>query len=54
VAELLGKVQHPTHRLVLTTLYAAGLRLEEALHLQPRDIDSHRMLLRVTQWQRPR
>jgi site-specific recombinase XerD len=32
---------------LLTTIYAAGLRLEEATHLRVRDIDSARMLLRV-------
>jgi site-specific recombinase XerD len=34
-------------RVLLTTIYATGLRLEEATHLQVPDIDSLRMLLRV-------
>jgi site-specific recombinase XerD len=33
--------------MLLTTIYAAGLRLEEATHLEVGDIDSARMLLRV-------
>ena len=35
-------------RVLLTTIYATGLRLAEATHLDVRDIDSARMLLRVT------
>lgn len=39
---------HPLkQRVLLTTIYAAGLRLEEAQHLQVQDIDSARMMLRV-------
>lgn len=34
-------------RVLLTTIYATGLRLEEATHLKVADIDSVRMLLRV-------
>ena len=32
---------------ILTTCYAAGLRVSEALHLQPGDVDSQRMVLHV-------
>ena len=37
------------HRTILTTCYAAGLRISEAVRLKPADIDSSRMVLRVEQ-----
>ena len=37
------------HRTILTVCYAAGLRISEAVRLQPTDIDSQRMVLRVEQ-----
>ena len=35
--------------MILTTCYAAGLRISEAIHLKPADIDSLRMVIRVVQ-----
>ena len=47
VAQLLDAVRAVKHRAILTTCYAAGLRVSEALHLTVSDIDSRRMVLHV-------
>jgi site-specific recombinase XerD len=47
VQKLLACAKPLKQQMVLTTLYAAGLRLLEGTHLRPADIDSSRMLLRV-------
>jgi integrase/recombinase XerD len=39
----------PKHRAFLMTVYSAGLRLNEACHLRPDDIESERMMIRVVQ-----
>ena len=38
---------HTRHRVVLTTVYAAGLRVSEAITLKVSDIDPDRMTVRV-------
>jgi site-specific recombinase XerD len=47
VARFLAAIPNPKHRTVLMTMYAAGLRLEEALHLRVADVDSARGCLRI-------
>ena len=47
VQQFLAAVVHPKPRAVLTTCYAAGLRISEAVRLQVTDIDSNRRVLRV-------
>jgi site-specific recombinase XerD len=47
VRRLLGAVKNARQRVVLTTIYASGLRLSEALSLKVGDIDSARMVLHV-------
>jgi integrase/recombinase XerD len=49
VMQFLGTVVHIKHRVILTTCYAAGLRISEAIRLRPPAIDSKRMVLRVEQ-----
>jgi site-specific recombinase XerD len=43
------QVKNLKYRVILQTMYSSGLRLSEALHLKPGDIDSERMVIRVQQ-----
>ncbi len=49
VMQFLRAVASTKHRVILTTCYAAGLRISEAIRLIPPAIDSKRMVLRVEQ-----
>jgi site-specific recombinase XerD len=49
VLHFLGCVLSLKHRTILSTCYAAGLRISEATCLVPTDIDSRRMVIRVNQ-----
>jgi integrase/recombinase XerD len=49
VLHFLECVPSGEHRTVLSTCYAAGLRISEAIALRPHAIDSQRMVIRVEQ-----
>jgi integrase/recombinase XerD len=49
VRHFLSCVERLKHRVILTTCYAAGLRISEAVRLKPTAIDSRRMVIRVVQ-----
>ena len=49
VARLLDSPPNPKHRLLLATIYAAGLRVSEAVRLKVSDLDPSRMTLRIEQ-----
>lgn len=49
VARLFAHTRLPRHRVLLRTAYAAGLRVNELVHLRVCDIDSERMTIRVEQ-----
>jgi integrase/recombinase XerD len=49
VLHFLSCVSSPKRRAILTTRYAAGLRVSEAVRLKPTEIDSQRMVIRVDQ-----
>jgi integrase/recombinase XerD len=49
VGQLLAAPKKLKHRAILTTLYAAGLRVSELVGLRVTDLDSQRMAIRVRQ-----
>lgn len=47
VQSLFSSTQNLKHRTILMTIYSGGLRISEATHLKPTDIDSKRMTIKV-------
>jgi len=46
---ILSATRNLKHRALLMTIYSAGLRVSEVVHLKVSDIDSQRMMIRVQQ-----
>ncbi len=46
---IFSEVKNLKHLAILMTIYSGGLRLSEAIHLKLADIDSSRMMIRVSQ-----
>ena len=49
VRSIFDQINNTRHKIILMTIYSAGLRLSEALNLKLKDIDSKRMEIRVEQ-----
>ena len=47
VANLINTLTNVKHKCIVSLLYASGLRLNELLNLQPKDIESDRMVILV-------
>jgi site-specific recombinase XerD len=47
VGRLLGALESPKYRVLFTTVYAAGLRVNEACHLKAEDIDAARGVIHI-------
>ncbi|MBA3946828.1 MAG: site-specific integrase [Herpetosiphonaceae bacterium] len=47
VQRILDCVRRPYYRVCLTTIFAAGLRIQEGLHLRVSQIDSARMMIHI-------
>ncbi|GIV37734.1 MAG: integrase [Cyclobacteriaceae bacterium] len=49
VQKIIQSCNNIKHKAILATIYSAGLRLSECLNLTIKDIDSQRMLIKITQ-----
>jgi len=47
VFQLLQAAPSFSHHVIFSTMYGTGMRVSEAVHLRPSDIDSQRMMIRI-------
>lgn len=48
ILEMISVTPNRKHKAIIALLYSSGVRRDELLHLQLKDIDSNRMVIRVT------
>jgi site-specific recombinase XerD len=49
IIAIIRSIQNLKHKAIIMTIYSAGLRISECIHLKIKDIDSNRMQIRVEQ-----
>jgi integrase/recombinase XerD len=49
VSAIIDSIKNLKHKTIISTIYACGLRISEAINLQIRDIDSKRMVIYIRQ-----
>jgi integrase/recombinase XerD len=47
ICDVISSIQNLKHRTAIAVLYTSGLRISEFLNLEPKDIDSNRMQIKV-------
>jgi len=45
VARIISSIRNEKHRVIISLIYSAGLRVSELLHLRPSDLDTDRMVI---------
>lgn len=47
ILEMIAFTTNPKHKAIIALLYSSGIRRDELIHLQLKDIDSERMVIRI-------
>ena len=48
ISRLIKTIDNIKHKCIISAIYSAGLRRSEVLNIKPEDIDSHRMLIKIS------
>ena len=47
VSAIIRSIRNEKHRVIISLIYSAGLRVSELLNLRPKDIDTQRMIIHI-------